>query len=153
MKKSSEIQALIADLKSQHKEISKERDELEQLLRTINRQLFDSENQLRLAQAKEAEEDYLRSLAPDFNDPEFQLLLEALRSTPQFQSLRDFQREGLAKILWRYLIETSPTHTGSRGFINADDAGLGKTLTTVAFLATLEALENNTTNEQKEVAA
>jgi len=143
MKTAKELQAELTSLLGEQAQLREDKNELEQLLRVVSATVYQLEAELKLAKIKEVEEAYLKTLEPDFENPEFLLLLKSLEATPSYSKLRDFQKEGLVKLLHRYLIETNPSYSGSIGFINADDAGLGKTLTTIAFLQTLEFLEDS----------
>ena len=139
---SAEIRALQNKLQGERADI---REEIEQLTRQRNAISFMLEQldaDLTVTLRREAEEALQRQLEPNFDDPLFIELANTLQELPVYNSLRDFQKEGLVKMIDRYVKEQLRGESTTVGFINADDAGLGKTLTTAAFLMMLEGATN-----------
>ena len=93
------------------------------------------EEELREAMRREAiekaEAAKRAALAPDFDNPDLILMLKLLEGLPHYNRLRDFQKEDLIIFFDRYLKFV-------KGFINANDMGLGKTAELAFFLQVLE---------------
>ena len=93
------------------------------------------EQELKEALRREAIEEADRKknalLQPDFNNPDLILMLKLLEELPHYAKLRDFQKEDLIIFFDRYLKFV-------KGFINANDMGLGKTAELAFFLQVLE---------------
>lgn len=97
------------------------------------------ENEIRKLQIRAVEENYLKSLDPDFTNPELIRLIGLLESTfPRYKDMDDYQVEDVVFMLDRWLRTRNQTpdinNIFTRGIINANDTGMGKTMETAAFL-------------------
>jgi SNF2 family DNA or RNA helicase len=96
------------------------------------------ENCILQAQRKQAESDFSKSLDPDLNNPELIALIDILKTWENYERMDDYQIEDVIFYLDRWLrTKDQPdaaTNTFTRGVINANDTGMGKTLETIAFL-------------------
>ena len=96
------------------------------------------EREILEAQRKQAESDFSKSLEPDLNNPELLALIDILKTWEHYPRMDDYQVEDVIFYCDRWLRTKdqidAPTNTFTRGVINANDTGMGKTLETIAFL-------------------
>jgi len=90
------------------------------------------------AQKLMAEADFSKSLDPDLSNPELQKLIALLETWEHYPRMDDYQIEDVIFYCDRWLrTKDQPdaaTNIFTRGVINANDTGMGKTLETIAFL-------------------
>lgn len=100
------------------------------------------------AQKLQAESDFSKGLEPDLNNPELIRLIEILQTWEHFHRMDDYQVEDVIFYLDRWLrTKDQPdaaTNIFTRGVINANDTGMGKTLETVAFLWVMRKVKPDT---------
>lgn len=148
MTTSEEIAKLNDLIESCNNAIDYEKETLDQLrsvVESINQRIGEAKLQKELYTAeleslkqRQAEEEAARKHEPHWDDERLQRALEALQSLPHYQTLREFQKADLAQILDAIVVPESRPY---RGFINANDMGLGKTFETAMTLQTLAKLK------------
>ena len=101
-------------------------------------ELENSKAQLAKAKYLDAERQLADGLKPDLSNPELQRLMKLLEGWENYARMDDYQVEDVVFTLDRWLKTRDQINASSniytRGIINANDTGMGKTLETIAFL-------------------
>jgi hypothetical protein len=101
--------------------------------RRLKYKIQDAERQFTVAKA---EAERIKALQPHFDHPRLQFVLKILERHPKFGMLKQYQKEDLTFMIDRYLF---PLKT--KGVMNGNDTGLGKTAETAFVLWSLEVFE------------
>ena len=129
-KKEQEIRSLLDELVAKRRKHLEKLELLKSEQRSVKWQLSDAERQYKL---KQAEEERRKALEPHFENPRLQYVLRILEGHPKYKMLKQYQKEDLVFMLDRYLF---PLKT--KGVLNGNDTGLGKTAETAFLLWTME---------------
>lgn len=129
-KKEQEIRAILDELIAKRRKHLDKLELLKSEQRSTRYQLADAERQYKI---KAAEQERLKALEPHFDHPRLQFVLRLLEKHPKYEMLKTYQKEDLVFMLDRYLF---PLKT--KGVLNGNDTGLGKTAETAFLLWTME---------------
>lgn len=133
-KQADEIRAILDELVAKRRKHLDKIDVLKSEQRTVKYQLTEAERQFKI---KQAEIERKKALEPHFEHPRLQYVLRLLEGHPRYNMLKQYQKEDLVFMLDRFLF---PLKT--KGVMNGNDTGLGKTAETAFLLWTMEAFDN-----------